>query len=56
MRDKGREQGRGGGYLSLGWSGGDKGQPPDREETDLAHRKMVVYKDKRGNSVLEWDV
>ena len=55
MRDKGREQGRGGGYLSLGWSGGDKGQPPDREETDLAHRKMVVYKDKRGNGMFNFN-
>lgn len=24
----------------------------DREETDLAHRQMVVYKDKTGNPVL----
>ena len=56
MRDKGREQGRGGGYLSLGWSGGEKRPTPDREETELAHRKKEVYNDNRGNSVIEWDV
>ena len=28
---------------------GDKGLPLDREETDVAHRKMAVYKGTRGN-------
>ena len=35
-------------YLS--WR--DKGLPLDREETDVAHSKMAVYKGKRGNPVL----
>ena len=29
-----------------------EGLPLDREETDVAHRKMAVYKGKRGNPVL----
>ena len=36
------------GYLSQR----DKGLPLDREETDMPHRKMAVYKDTRGNPVL----
>jgi hypothetical protein len=31
--------------------GGDKGLPLDREETDVAHRKMMAYKDKRKKRV-----
>ena len=27
----------------------DKGLPLSREETDVAHRKLVAYKGKRGN-------
>ena len=30
----------------------DKGLPLDREETDVAHRQMAVYKGKGGNPVL----
>lgn len=30
----------------------DKGRPLDREETDMAHGKMVVYKGKGGNPML----
>jgi hypothetical protein len=41
-----KEKGRG--YLSQ-WDGG---LPLDREETDMAYRKMVVYKGKRGNLLL----
>lgn len=40
---------RGNRYFSLT---GDKGQPWDRKETDVTHRKLAVYKDKRGNPVL----
>lgn len=40
------------GYLSLG----DKGLPVDREETDMAQRKMEVYKGEKGNPVLGWDI
>jgi hypothetical protein len=37
------------------WGGGcgHKGLPLNREETDVAHRKMAVYNGKRGNSMLE---
>jgi hypothetical protein len=31
---------------------GNKGLPLVREETDMAHRKVVVYKGKGGNPVL----
>ena len=30
----------------------DKGLPQDREERDVAHRKMAVYKGTRGSPVL----
>ena len=30
----------------------DKGLPLEREKTDMAHRKMVVYKGRRRNPVL----
>lgn len=30
----------------------DQGAPLDREETDVTHRKMAVYKGKRENPVL----
>ena len=30
----------------------NKGLPRDREGTDVAHRKMAVYKDIRGNPML----
>ena len=40
-RKRGRE------YLSQR----DKGLPLDREETDVVHRKMAVYKSKMGNPV-----
>ena len=43
---RGRKQGKR--FLSPG-GGGDKGLSLDREETGVAHRKMAVYKDKRGN-------
>ena len=43
MKDKGKEtREREEGYMSPE----DKGLPLDREETDVAHRKMVVYKSK----------
>ena len=42
---RGREQGR-------DLHQRDKGLPLDREETDMAHRQMVVYKGKRGNPML----
>ena len=45
MREKGkgtRESGKG--HLSWRY----KGLPLDREETDVAHRKMEVYKGTRG--------
>ena len=34
----------------------DKGLPLDREETDVAHRQMAVYKGKLRNQVLGWSV
>jgi hypothetical protein len=33
----------------LGRGGGDKGPPLDRDETDVAHRQMTVYKGTRRN-------
>jgi hypothetical protein len=36
------------GYLSQR----DKGLHLHREETDMAHRKMAIYKDTRGNHML----
>jgi hypothetical protein len=33
--------------------GGDKGLPLDREEKEVAHRQMTVYKSKLGSPVLE---
>lgn len=44
--EEGKEQGREQGYLP--WR--DKGLPLDREETDVAHRQMAVYKGKRETS------
>ena len=35
---------------------GDKRLPLDKEEIDVAHRQMEVYKGKRGNPVLGWGV
>ena len=46
MEDEGEgegNKGEGEGIFVLVW---DKGLPLDREETDVAHRKMVVYKSK----------
>ena len=43
-----REKGKGQGYLSQR----DKGLPLDRKETDMAHRKMAVYKSKMENPML----
>lgn len=40
--------------LELG--GNDKRLPLDREETDMTHSKMEVYKGASGNFVLEWGV
>ena len=31
---------------------GKEGQPQDREEIDMTHRQMAVYKGKRGNPML----
>lgn len=42
-----REQREGEGIFVLVW---DKGLPLDREETDVAHRQMAVYKGKRETS------
>ena len=44
-----KEQERGERYLS---PERDKGLPLDREETDVVHRQMVVYKGKKANPVL----
>ena len=46
-----RESEQGRGEMGI-CSGGDKGLPLDREETDVAHRQMQVYKGKRGNPML----
>ena len=51
MREKGkgtREKGKG--YLS--WRETGQGLPLDKEEMIMAHRKMAVYKGKRGNPML----
>lgn len=49
MREKGPGgQGEREGYLARR----DKRLPLDRGETDVAHRQMVVYKGKKGDSVL----
>ena len=48
MREKWKVTGRRAGvFVSEG-----EGLPLDREETDVAHRQMVVYKGKRGNPML----
>ena len=41
MRDKGENKGDRMGVFVLEW---DQGPSLDREETDMAHRKMVIYK------------
>ena len=33
-----------------------KGQPWDREQTDMAQRKMTVYNSKGRNPMLGWDI
>ena len=38
--------------VDLSWSGTNEGLPLDREETDVAHRQMAVYKAKMGNPML----
>lgn len=47
-----REGRKGGGKRYLSQREWDKGLPLDREETELNHRQMVVYKDKRETLVL----
>jgi hypothetical protein len=65
-RYKKREQGGGARRRSKGgegvfvpaWSGEmtvTKGLSLDSPETNMAHREMAVYKDKRGSPVLGWD-
>lgn len=46
------DEGEGGGVFILE----DKRLSLDGEESDMAHRQMVVYKCKRGNPVLGWGV
>jgi hypothetical protein len=48
MREKGKGRGRGEDVFASE----AQGLPLDREEKDLAHRKIAVYKGKRGNPVL----
>jgi hypothetical protein len=43
------EQGRHGGVFVLEHN---KGLPLDREETDVAHRQVALYKGKMGNTEL----
>ena len=52
-KDEGEGEGnkRGGGEFIRG---GDKGLPLDREETDVAHRKMVIFIKVKGKPVEEW--
>jgi hypothetical protein len=47
-----REQRRREGVFALGWEVDDKGLPLDREETDIYHRQMAVYKGTREKPML----
>lgn len=48
MKEKVKEARKGGGVFVPEW---DKGLPLDREETNVAHRKMAVIKIKRKHYV-----
>lgn len=49
MKEKGKDTSEWRGRFFLG---GGKELPLDREDTDVAHRQMAVYKGKSGSSML----
>lgn len=53
MKEKGKDTSEWRGRFFLG---GGKELPLDREDTDVAHRQMAVYKGKSGSSMLGTEV